>query len=649
MDHEQLGPVDLGDLRRVVDGRWAEVRALVRQQVPPEWCRPADDSDPETLRATTLERARALAATDLPRRGFEQAYGGQDDIGGSLTAIEMLGLVDLNLMVKAGVQWGLFGGALQALGTAKHHQRYLAPMMTLQLPGCFAMTESGHGSDVQSLRTTATYDVERAQFVVTTPDDEARKDYIGNAARDGRVAVVFAQLVTGGENHGVHALVVPIRDGSGHPCPGVRIEDCGLKGGLNGVDNGRLWFDRVRVPREALLDRYGAVAADGSYSSPIESRSRRFFTMLGALVRGRVSVAGAAAAAAQVALAIAVEHGESRRQFARPGSGDEIPVLDYLSHQRRLLPALVTSYALHFTQGQLVSDLHEVQSGGSTDDGRQRELESRAAGLKAISTWHATATIQACREACGGAGYLSVNRLVGLKADSDVFTTFEGDNTVLMQLVARAILTSYRDHFGGLDTLGTVRFLAEQVKEVVLERTSARGLVDRLAAAAPGRDDDVNLRDRDWQRELFAWRESHVVAGLARRLGRVPDGDGAAAFDAMNRVQAHSLRAAHAHVHRLMLDAFVSAVDGCTDNGARALLGRACDLYVLSEVEADRGWFLEHGRLTPSGSKAVGRAVDDLCRDLRPQALTLVDGLGIPRSWLGAELAGAAQPSRSST
>jgi acyl-CoA oxidase len=152
-----------------------------------------------------------------------------------------------------------------------------------------------------------------------------------------------------------------------------------------------------------------------------------------------------------------------------------------------------------------------------------------------------------------------------------------------------------------------------------------------------------------WQRELFAWRESHVVAGLARRLGRVPDGDGAAAFDAMNRVQAHSLRAAHAHVHRLMLDAFVSAVDGCTDNGARALLGRACDLYVLSEVEADRGWFLEHGRLTPSGSKAVGRAVDDLCRDLRPQALTLVDGLGIPRSWLGAELAGAAQPSRSST
>jgi acyl-CoA oxidase len=649
MDHQQVAPVDLDDLRRVVDGRWAHVRAVVRREVPADWCRPAVDTDPALLRAETLKRARALAATGLPRRGFAKAYGGEDDIGGSLTAFEMLGLVDLNLMVKAGVQWGLFGAALQALGTSSHHERYLPSMMTLDLPGCFAMTETGHGSDVQSLRTTATYDPAREEFVVTTPDDEARKDYIGNAAVDGRVAVVFAQLVTGGESQGVHALVVPIRDEAGRPCPGVRIEDCGLKGGLNGVDNGRLWFDGVRVPREALLDRYGQVAVDGTYSSPIESRSRRFFTMLGALVRGRVSVGGAAAGAAQVALAIAVEHGETRRQFARPGTDGEVTVLDYLTHQRRLLPALATSYALHFAQGELVSDLHDVQTGGTTDDERQRELESRAAGLKAISTWHATATIQTCREACGGAGYLAVNRLVGLKADSDVFTTFEGDNTVLMQLVARSMLTSYRDHVGDLDTLGTVRFLAEQVKETVLERTSARGLVDRLAAAAPGRDEDANLLDREWQRELFAWRESHVVAGLARRLRRVSTSDDAAVFEAVNRVQAHSLRAAHAHVHRLVLEAFVAAIDRCTSDATRALLSRACDLYVLSEVESDRGWFLEHGRLTPAGSKAVGRAVDDLCRELRPHARTLVAGLGVPPAWLAAELAGSAQPSRSST
>jgi acyl-CoA oxidase len=641
MDQQQIGPATLDDLRRVVDGRWADVRARVRAEVPAEWCAPVLDAGREEQRARTLERARVLAEGDLARRGFETAYGGQDDIGGALTVFEMLGLVDLSLMVKVGVQWGLFGAALQALGTEKHHERYLRDMMSLDLPGCFAMTETGHGSDVQSLRTTATYDPGREEFVVSTPDDSARKDYIGSAARDGRLAVVFAQLVIGEESQGVHALLVPIRDDAGRPCPGVRIEDCGHKGGLNGVDNGRLWFDDVRVPRDALLDRYGTVAADGTYSSPVESRSARFFTMLGALVRGRVSVGGAAAASAQVALAIAVDHAEHRTQFARPGTSGEVTVLDYLAHQRRLLPALATSYALHFGQAELVSDLHDVQTGGTTDDARQRELESRAAGLKAISTWHATSTIQTCREACGGAGYLSANRLVQLKADSDVFATFEGDNTVLMQLVAKAMLTSYRDHFGDLDTIGTVRFLADQVVETVLEKTSARGLVDRLAAAAPGRDDDVNLLDREWQRDMFAWRESHVVAGLARRLRRAGKADGDQAFDAVNRVQAHSLRAAHAHVHHLLLEAFVRAVDSCRDDGARSVLGRLCDLYALSELESDRAWFLEHGRLTPAGSKAVGRAVDDLCRELRPHAGTAVAGLGIPDAWLGTELRAA--------
>lgn len=37
--------------------------------------------------------------------------------------------------------------------------------------------------------------------------------------------------------------------------PGVRVEDMGHKIGLNGVDNAKLLFDNVRVPRENLLNR----------------------------------------------------------------------------------------------------------------------------------------------------------------------------------------------------------------------------------------------------------------------------------------------------------------------------------------------------------------------------------------------------------
>src|SRR5690606_13505885 len=119
--------------------------------------------------------------------------------------------------------------------------------------------------------TTATYDASTGEFEIHTPSDSAQKNYIGNAAVHGQLAVVFAQLVVGGEVQGVHALLAPIRDAKGATMPGVRIEDCGPKLGLNGVDNGRIWFDHVRVPRENLLNRYADVTPDGSYVSPIDS------------------------------------------------------------------------------------------------------------------------------------------------------------------------------------------------------------------------------------------------------------------------------------------------------------------------------------------------------------------------------------------
>ncbi|MFP5336059.1 MAG: acyl-CoA dehydrogenase [Actinomycetes bacterium] len=622
-------------LRTVLDGPRADVREAVRARIEAALHPPTADLATEEHRAQVLRQLHELAASGVQRLGFSSRHGGGDDIGGSVTSFAMLGFTDLSLLVKAGVQWGLFGGAVQALGTERHHERYLRPIMDLDLLGCFAMTETGHGSDVQSIRTTATYDPATREFVVRTPDPSARKDYIGNAARDGRMAVVFAQLVTAGEGRGVHAFLVPIRDEDGAPAPGVTITDCGRKAGLNGVDNGRLVFDDVRVPREALLDRYGSVAEDGTYSSPIENEGRRFFTMLGTLVRGRVSVAGGALSAAELALTIAVRYAEQRRQFSRPGSDEEVVVLDYLAHQRRLLPALATSYALRFAQNELTSTLHDVQGAEVPDDARQRELESRAAGFKALATWHATATIQTCREACGGAGYLWENQLPALKADTDVFTTFEGDNTVLLQLVAKTLLTRYRDHFGELDTLGTARFVADQFVEAVIERTAARALLQRLSSARRGPDAD--LRDRAWHVQLFEDRERHVLETLARRL-RAGSASGVDAFEVFNGAQDHVLRAARVHVERVVLEAFVAAVDACGDPDVVDLLDRVCDLYVLGSVEADLDWFTGHSRLTPARAKAVTRAVNDLCGELRPHARTLVDAFGVPEAAVTATM-----------
>ncbi|MQB01075.1 MAG: acyl-CoA oxidase, partial [Actinobacteria bacterium] len=258
-----------------MDGRWAHVREQTRAHLKDPLFQPVFGLDTGAYRRRVTQQTHALAATGGPQLGFPKAYGGGGDVGGSVTAFETLAFGDLSLLVKSGVQWGLFGGAILHLGTERHHQRYLKPVMSFELPGCFAMTETGHGSDVQSVRTTATYDPIKDTFVINTPDDDARKDYIGNAAHDGRAAVVFAQLLTGGRSHGVHAFLVPLRDQQGRALPGIRLEDCGHKAGLNGVDNGRIWFNDVVVQRDALLNRYGDLSDDGTYTSPIENETGR--------------------------------------------------------------------------------------------------------------------------------------------------------------------------------------------------------------------------------------------------------------------------------------------------------------------------------------------------------------------------------------
>ncbi|MHA6624057.1 acyl-CoA dehydrogenase family protein [Pseudonocardia sichuanensis] len=619
--------VDPRTLQSVLDGRWAAVRDDVRTQMGALSVHPDPDLSTADYRALTTENLHRLAESGRPHQGFDPAYGGGGDVGGVVTAFAMLGYGDLSLLVKAGVQWGLFGGAVQVLGTAQHHDRYLKQIMDGELLGCFAMTETGHGSDVQHLRTTATYDAATREFVVHTPDEGARKDYIGNAARDGRMAVVFAQLVTGGEKHGVHALLVPVRDEAGGAQPGVTIGDCGVKAGLNGVDNGRLTFDHVRVPREALLNRFADVAEDGTYTSSIANETRRFFTMLGTLVRGRISVAGGAVTATEKALALAIRYGATRRQFADPATGEEVVVLDYLVHQRKLLPALATAYALHFAQSDLVSDMHDLQNpGAEIDERRQRELETRAAGIKAVGTWHATSTIQTCREACGGAGYLAANLLPQLKADTDVFTTFEGDNTVLLQLVAKTLLSDYGRRVGKLDLAGKARFAADLVAGTVAEKTGVRALVRR-----------GDVRDRAYQRWLLAEREEHLLANAAQRMRKALK-PGADQFGIFNGAQDHLLAAARAHVDRLVFDAFAAAVDRVEDAPVRALLADVLALHALTVIEGDRAFFIEHAYLTAGRAKAVTQAVNALCGTLRPHARTLVDAFGIPEPWLACPL-----------
>jgi acyl-CoA oxidase len=216
-----------------------------------------------------------------------------------------------------------------------------------------------------------------------------------------------------------------------------------------------------------------------------------------------------------------------------------------------------------------------------------------------------------------------------LKADTDVFATFEGDNTVLLQLVAKGLLTNFRDEFESMDTVAMVRFVADQVVGAVLERTAARGLAQTIADLVPRSGDDANILDRNYHSYLLAWREKHVLETAARRLKKLMAADGDA-FSAFNAVQDHLLLAARAHVDRVVLDEFVAAIDRCDEADIKALLDKVCDLHVMALLERERAWFLEHGQLSAARAKGVITNLNRLCGELRPQARLLVDAFNIP-------------------
>ena len=602
-----------------IHGGHADIRNRVREALArPELSIPGEIPRGE-YRERTLTAVKVLADMGIGGIALPREWGGLGDPGGAVAAFEELALGDLSVLVKYGVQFGLFGGSIAQLGTGKHHERYLAQVASLALPGCYAMTETGHGSNVRDLRTTADYDRASGEFVITTPDDDGRKDYIGNAALHARMATVFARLRIGPEDHGVHAFLVHIRDARGRTAPGVRIEDCGAKAGLNGVDNGRIWFDGVRVGADALLDRFARITPEGEYESPIPSAGRRFFTMLGTLIAGRISIAAASQAVTRKALTIAVRYAAARPQFG-PAGGGEVPILDYLSLQRDLLPRLATSYAMGFA----VRDLTRRFADPDTD---RMELEVRAAGLKAAASRLAMESLQACREACGGKGYLAENQFARLRADTDVFTTFEGANPVLLQLVAKGLLSRLRRDLGSMNMWGMARYLAELT-----------GI--RLAEMNPvvtRRTEPAHLADPDFQLAAFRYREQRLLRSAARRL-KARMAQGMDSFDAINECQDHLITLARAHVDRIVLEASVESLDPMDECHGKELITRVIALYGLATLEANRAWYLETGYFEPAKSEAVRREVNALCRELAPRALELVDAFRIPDELLGAPI-----------
>jgi acyl-CoA oxidase len=649
MKSEVLPQVDVALVGEMLLGKWKNIRLATRKicEKPEMWQIPGLSHHDH--RERVFGQLKVLVKEGATSYGFPQAVGGNADPGGSLTVFEELVLADPSLQIKYGVQWGLFGAAILYLGTDSHHKELLPTVINLETPGCFAMTETGHGSDVANIGTTATYDEQTQEFVIHTPSRHAWKDYIGNAAIHGKAAVVFAQLITKGENHGVHAFYVPLRDSSGNFLPGVGGDDDGIKGGLNGVDNGRLHFTNVRIPRTWLLNRYGAVDEAGNYTSPIESKGRRFFTMLGTLVQGRVSITGGVTNAQKVALTIAIRYANERRQFPSH-DGEEHVLMDYGRHQRRLLPALARTYAQAFAHLELLEQFDEVFSGRNDTESTRADLETVAAASKALSTWNALEIIQTCREACGGQGFMAEHRMTGLRADLDVYATFEGDNNVLLQLVAKRLLSDYSKAFASPDFGTLAQYVVEQVGEAAFNRGGLRGLAQKFTDFGSTARSIGFVRDEEHQHQLLTDRVHTMIARLANELRHSGKKDPAETERVFNRHQNDLILAAKAHGELIQWEAFTSALKRINNPETLKVMTWLRDLFGFTLLEENIAWYMMNGRLTSHRAEAITDYIDGrLLGRLKPHALDLVDAFGLSEGLIRSDLAFGAETRRRET
>ena len=75
------------------------------------------------------------------------------------------------------------------------------------------------------------------------------------------------------------------------------------------------------------------------------------------------------------------------------------------------------------------------------------------------------------------------------------------------------------------------------------------------------------------------------------------------------------------------------------DSNEKNILDKLAQLYALSQIEKNKSWYLEDGYMEAVKTKAIRKMVNQLCWDIRPSAVALVDAFAIPDSCLAAPIA----------
>ncbi|KAL4348018.1 hypothetical protein GQ457_17G020750 [Hibiscus cannabinus] len=518
------------------------------------------------------------------------------------------------------LHWGMFIPAIKGQGTNEQQEKWLPMAYKMQIIGCYAQTELGHGSNVQGLETTATFDPQTDEFEIHSPTLTSSKWWPGGLGKVSTHAVVYARLITSGQDHGVHGFIVQLRSLDDHlPLPGITVGDIGMKfgsGAYNSMDNGLLRFDHVRIPRNQMLMRVSQVTREGKFVQSDVPRQLVYGTM----VYVRQTIVSDASCALARAVCIATRYSAVRRQFGSQNGGPETQVIDYKTQQSRLFPLLASAYAFRFV-GEWLKWLYTdvTQRLQANDFSTLPEAHACTAGLKSMTTSVTADAIEECRKLCGGHGYLSNSGLPELFAVYIPTCTYEGDNVVLLLQVARFLMKTVSQLGSGKKPVGTTAYMgrAEHLMQCRCEVETAH----------------------DWLKpsiilEAFEARAVRMSIACAKSLAKFSNPE-----DGFAELSADLLEPAIAHCQLIVVSKFLEKLQqDIPGKGVKRQLEILCNVYALHLIHKHLGDFIATSCITPKQGALANEQLRLLYAQVRPNAVALVDAFNFTDHYLGSIL-----------
>jgi acyl-CoA oxidase len=511
-------------------------------------------------------------------------------------AHEVLGMIDGSLATKFTVQFNLFGGTIVGLGTERH--RGLIPQIaSLSKVGCFALTELGYGNNAVEMETLATWEPATQTFDIHTPRTLASKYWITNGAQHAHYSIVFARLLFHGKDEGIHTFLVRIRDDNLSECEGVEIEDMGKKLGLNGLDNARLRFTHVKVPREAMLNRYSNVDAQGQFTSQISKKRDRFLKVADRLLSGRICIASMMNATFKLASYAGFKFSQSRLTSGPKGKVDT-PLIEMQLQQQALIPPFARLLALNI-------GLNFVKVKFQAKD---PEIVRLCCAIKPLMSWSLEKFVCSIREKTGCYGLLEINMIKEAIAGSHSGITAEGDNAVLMMKVTSEMMKA---HAVGQLTIPEVDLQALPAVpdfdslELLVELLKAREVVtlqELLGSIQAGLEQGKPLF------QVLMHEESDRIQMLAKSYG-----ERVCAVQVLETIRANARLA-----------------------GVLSLVGL---LFAYDTVRSDLSWFLMHSLISPAAASNIEARWEDTTRQLKPHVWKIVESFEIPAALLNFPIA----------